>query len=185
MASAGSLLRHNLLQSGEKPFEVSTASYTMRYNLIRHVRQTHQNGSVENQYALEMDMAQPSTKSETTQEEFAMDNDWFSSIVEKENNPLRCNHCDKVFSSMKSLNTHFWYHNQKKRFICKIDNHGFKYLAVLNRHYFSHRRRKPVSIARQMTHSRLTQVKQQQTLHQRAAPIYNIVMINCVRNYPQ
>ncbi|CAL8074368.1 unnamed protein product [Orchesella dallaii] len=163
---------------------VCTASYTMRYNLIRHVRQTHQNGSVENQYALEMNMAQPSTKSKPAEEELVMDNEWFSNIVEEENNPLRCNHCDKVFSSMKSLNTHVWYHNQEKRFICKICNHGFRYLTDLNRHYLSHRRRKPVSIAQQMAHSRLTQAKQKQTPRQRAAPIHNSVMINGVRHYP-
>lgn len=151
----------------------------MRYNLIRHMRQCHQNQTRRQIPKLTAAPEQGGLKEDQPQQPIQLD----------PNNPLKCTHCDKVFSSMKSLSTHVWYHNQEKRFICKVCNRAFKYATDLNRHVMTHNTKiKQVSLTQQRAQNRLALARQQQQQQnqvvQRAPPTNNSIMVNGQRRYP-
>lgn len=228
MSSAGSLMRHNLLHTGEKPFQCElckrrfsrkdalkahlvahkndtskqrlsrpykckqcSASYTMRYNLIRHMKQCHVQGGHQSSKASISPTSNPPSMAARSQPLLIQNSDKSRGHVlteVKSENPLQCKHCGKIFANMKSLSTHVWYHNQQKRFVCKMCNHAFKYATDLNRHYMTHRGKKtPGSVTQILAQNKLMQArmqKQAQVTQAKLPPNHNSIMMNGVRKYP-
>lgn len=228
MSSAGSLMRHNLLHTGVKPFECDKcnrkfsrkdalkahllahekdsvkhtlprpflctkcpASYTMRYNLIRHMRQCHQvHARNRGNNALP-----PANNVHTQQQQQAPleQAENRPKIQIDPNNPLKCMHCNKMFATMKSLSTHVWYHNQERRFVCKVCSRAFKYATDLSRHVLTHKiagSRKGNNVTRQrniLAQSRLALARHQFQGQQRqrsTAANQNSIIVNGQRRYP-